>query len=103
MRRHRNLELFSPEKRRLRCNLIQVYKYLIEGIKEDGVRCFSVLHNDRTRDNMHKLKYTLFQLNIRKNILLLSTSLNIETGYPEVGVGVLQFPSGQNKTHLLRK
>lgn len=37
--------------------LIAVYNYLIEKYKEDGVRLFSEVHNDRRRENRCKLKH----------------------------------------------
>jgi len=49
--------LFSLEKRRLRRNLINVYKYLASRNEEEGDRLFSVVPSDKTRGNVHKLKH----------------------------------------------
>ena len=67
--RLRELGLFSLEKRRLRGNLINVYKHLMgENEKE---RLLSVVPSDRTRGNGHKLINMKFHMNSRKNFFTL--------------------------------
>lgn len=60
----RELGLSSLEKSRLRRELTDVFKYLMERNKEKGVRTFSVMHSDRTRGNPHKWKHMKLHLNI---------------------------------------
>jgi len=67
--RLRELHLFS-QKRRLRGDLINAYKYLQGRCRKDGARLLSVLPSHKTRDNGHKMKHRMFQLNTRKNFTL---------------------------------
>ena len=63
----RDLELFSLEKRRLRGDLIIVYKYLKCGNQVDGTWLFSVVPSNRRRGNGRRLEHGKFQMNTRKN------------------------------------
>ena len=61
--------MFSPEKRRLRADMIALFKYLKSYHTEEGQDLFSVIPECRTRNNGLKLKEARFWLNIKKNVL----------------------------------
>jgi len=63
-----NLGLLSLRKRRLRGDLINVYKYLKgDGRQMNEARLFLVVRSDRTRSNGLRLEHRKFHTNMRKN------------------------------------
>ena len=61
-----DLGLFSLEKRKLRGDLLNVYKYLKCGSQRDMANLFSVVCGDKTRGNGHKLKHRKSHTNMRR-------------------------------------
>ena len=74
MRKGWDLGLFFPEKRRLRGNLINAYKYLKGKCQENGAMSFSVVPSNRTRCNRHKPEHRELHANMRNNFFTVSVT-----------------------------
>ena len=57
----------QPGEEKAQGDLINVWKYLKRGCKEDRASPFSVVPSDRTRGNVHTLKHRRFPPNIGKH------------------------------------
>lgn len=76
----RVLELFCLQKRKLRADLINVYKYLKGECKEDEAMLFSAVSSAKTKSCKHTEPQGVL-LNTRKYLFL--EWLSTETGCPE--------------------
>ena len=78
--RLKELGMFSLEKRRLRDDMIALFKYLKGCHTEEGEDLFSVSPEFRTLNNGLKLKEAKFWLNLRKKNFLTSilSSMTVE-------------------------
>lgn len=64
----RELAVFHLEKRRLKSDLLNVYKSLKGRYEEDRINLFLVVPTERTRGKGYKLKHRRVPLNIRKHL-----------------------------------
>ena len=69
--RLRDMGILSPEKRRLKGNLINTDNYFKSSCQEGKSRLLSVMPSNRTRDNGHKKELRKFHMNMRKKFFTL--------------------------------
>lgn len=73
------LSLFNLEKRKMREDLINEYKYLKDICQEYGIKLFLVVPSDRMRNTDYKVKHKKFYPSMRKNLFTLKRK-SIGTG-----------------------
>ena len=83
----RYLGLFNLKKRRLRRDLICVYKYLKCRSQMDGARLISVVCSARTRDNGQKMEHRNFHTNMQGR-----TSLKVAEHWTRLPREVVESP-----------
>ena len=79
----------QPREETAQEGVINVYKYLKGGWKEDRARLCSVVPSDRTRGSGHKLTHRVFPLNIRKHFF----TVRVTDHWRRVPREVVEFPS----------
>ena len=92
-----DLGLFSLEERRLRGDLINVYKYPKCGTQRDMANLFSVVCGHKRRGDGHKLEFRKFSTNMRRNFF----TVRVTEHRNRLPREVVYFPSLEIfKTHL---
>lgn len=81
--------MFSLKKKRLRGNVIVVFRYLMKDYSEDRDRHFLGLHSERKRGNRHKLPQGKSQIDIRKTYYHDSAKTVEQVAQKSWGVSIL--------------
>ena len=92
-----NLGLFSLQKRRLRGDLINVYKHLQGNERQmDEAMLFSMVHTSRTRSNGLKLEHRKFHTKLQMNFI----TVRVTEHWNRLPREVVESPMEIFKTHL---